>query len=920
MIIKDPVGYREPLPLAITGRNSDGSYLIKEIDLLSTACVTPTATISNSPTCKGQPFALVLDTASGKSPYSLTINDSTYHNINIGQTITTIIPAAQKIWNSNPVAGSYEDSPVELGVKFKSAVSGYIRGIRFFSSASPSGVYTGHLWTAGGKLLDSVQFRNVTASGWQEALFTTPLLIKADTVYIASYHTSTGHYAATPAGLTNNVTNGSLTAIGSSSAGGNGLFGYGNSTTFPSGSFNASNYWVDVIFVPNTYTFNLTNVTDSNGCKNSGNLQTLTILSSPNCDTLSLPVLPTAKINNTSYCIGQQSFNLVLDSATGPGPYDLEINGTTYNDIVIGQTIGTFSSKQQKIWDSIPSPVSYEDSPVELGVKFKSAVAGYIKGIRFFSPASPSGVYTGHLWNAAGKILDSVQFSNVTTSGWQEALFATPLLIKADTIYIASYHTSTGHYTATPAGLTNNVTNGSLTAIGSSNAGGNGLYGYGKSPTFPSGSYNASNYWVDVIFTNDTESSYTFNLTSITDKNGVTNNGALQTLIVTPVNCDTLPAPDTTTAPVVLPTAKISSTAFCNGQSFNLVLDSASGPGPYDLVVNGTGYSNIAVGQTITTLGSGPQQIWDSIPSPGSYEDASVELGVKFKSSSTGLIKGIRFFSPKNASGKYTGHLWTAGGTLLDSVVFTNVAASGWQEALFINPLPIKADTIYIASYHTANGLYSATSGGLTNSVTRGSLTALGSGVSGGNGLYSYGSSPTFPTNSFNATNYWVDVIFVNDTALTYTFNLTSVTDNAGKTRTGDLQTLSVTSSNCNIVQSRPASNIKQSQLNNTTATPTSAFNDPKARIDGKKLNSLGQNYPNPFQSETLIQYSLAEAGRVSVSLYDMNGKLVKVLVNGLRESGTHSIRFNSAALRSGIYFYKMQANNFSAVKKMIIQ
>lgn len=631
-------------------------------------------------------------------------------------------------------------------------------------------------------------------------------------------------------------------------------------------------------------------------------------------------VPPIGRISNTPTCEGK-AFNLTLDSATGTGPYNLVINGISYDSITAGQTITTINPQLQKIWDSVPLPSSYEDAAVELGMKFKSSVSGFIKGIRFFSPSAPSGSYTGHLWTKSGTLIDSVRFAGVTASGWQEAVFNKPVPVIADSVYVASYHTSTGHYAATSGGFTNAVTNGSLTALSSAIAGGNGLYGYGLSPTFPTGSFNATNYWVDVLFIAGT---HTFNLTSIKDSKGCSNSGTLQTLNVTSaINCDTLPAPipDTTSVPAIPPTAKIGNTSFCNGQSFSLVLDSASGPGPYDLVVNGTTYNNIAVGQTIATFGSvGPQRIWDSIPSPGSYEDAPVELGVKFKSSSDGLIKGIRFFSPKNASGKYTGHLWTAGGTLLDSVVFTGVTSSGWQEALFVNPLPIKADTIYIASYHTASGVYSATSGGLTNSVTNGALTALGSGVAGGNGLYSYGSSPTFPTNSFNATNYWVDVILVSDTSLVYTFNLTNVTDSAGTANSGNLQTLVVTSSNCNIVQGRPGSGINQTQQNNVSIKTTSAFSDAKARINVKKLNLLGQNYPNPFHSETFIQYSLAEAGRVSISLYDMNGKLVKVLINGLRESGTHSLRFNSATLSNGIYFYKMQSGNFSAVRKMIIQ
>ena len=186
------------------------------------------------------------------------------------------------------------------------------------------------------------------------------------------------------------------------------------------------------------------------------------------------------------------------------------INGTSYNNIAVGQTITTLTSQSQKIWDTVPSPNTYEDSPVELGVKFRSATSGYIKGIRFFSSTTPSGVYTGHLWTAAGSLLDSAVFSNVTANGWQEVLFHSPVAIKADTTYIASYHTTKGHYAATAGGLLNAVTKGSLTALASNASSGNGLYSYGASRRFPSNSYNATNYWVDVIFTLDTSSTYTF--------------------------------------------------------------------------------------------------------------------------------------------------------------------------------------------------------------------------------------------------------------------------------------------------------------------------------------------------------------------------------------------------------------------------
>jgi len=67
----------------------------------------------------------------------------------------------------------------------------------------------------------------------------------------------------------------------------------------------------------------------------------------------------------------------------------------------------------------------------------------------------------------------------------------------------------------------------------------------------------------------------------------------------------------------------------------------------------------------------------------------------------------------------------------------------------------ITAGTTYVASYYTGTGHYAATSGGLTSAVTNGPLTALA-----GGGVYAYGSGNAFPSNSFNNSNYWVDVVF----------------------------------------------------------------------------------------------------------------------------------------------------------------
>jgi hypothetical protein len=92
---------------------------------------------------------------------------------------------------------------------------------------------------------------------------------------------------------------------------------------------------------------------------------------------------------------------------------------------------------------------------------------------------------------------------------------------------------------------------------------------------------------------------------------------------------------------------------------------------------------------------------------------------------------------------------------LLATGTFTNETASGWQELDFSSPVTITANTTYVVSYHTDVGHYAFTSNGLSSAVTNGPLTALASG-----GVYVYGSGNVFPSNSFNASNYWVDVVY----------------------------------------------------------------------------------------------------------------------------------------------------------------
>src|SRR6185436_3772770 len=155
------------------------------------------------------------------------------------------------IWSATttPAVPDVDDSaPVELGLKFKSDVDGFVKGVRFYKGGGNSGTHVGNLWTTGGTLLGRATFQGETQTGWQQVLFEQPVAIDANVTYVVSYHTNVGHYAATAGYFTSGGADAApLHALLSAAAGGNGVFKYG-ATDFPTDTFNGSNYWVDVVF------------------------------------------------------------------------------------------------------------------------------------------------------------------------------------------------------------------------------------------------------------------------------------------------------------------------------------------------------------------------------------------------------------------------------------------------------------------------------------------------------------------------------------------------------------------------------------------------------------------------------------------------------------------------------------------------
>ncbi len=181
------------------------------------------------------------------------------------------------------------------------------------------GIHTGKLWSSTGAVLGSLTFSNETDSGWQIATFSSPITITPGVIYTASYHSTLGHYSHTSNYFTSNVTNGPLTAPAS----GNGVYAYGSNSVFPTNTFQAENFWVDVMFNPSTGTSNIPPVAvDDPGIAVTLNtpitISAASLLandSDPNGDPLTITAANTA--SNGTVSLNTQNNTITFTPATG---------------------------------------------------------------------------------------------------------------------------------------------------------------------------------------------------------------------------------------------------------------------------------------------------------------------------------------------------------------------------------------------------------------------------------------------------------------------------------------------------------------------------------------------------------------------------------------------------------------------------
>ncbi|MCB5293239.1 DUF4082 domain-containing protein [Arthrobacter sp. SO3] len=654
--------------------------------------------------------------------------------------------------------------PLTLGVRFSSTTAGTVTGVRFYKSAGNTGTHTGTLFTASGQQLATVTFANESTSGWQTANFNQPVAMTANTDYVVAYKSTTGAYSATVNGFGPGLSIGNLRTTADAGA-------YSYTNDFP-GNRSSASYLVDVVVQYPDPPFMA-------GAQ----------LPLPGSSSVALDATVSATLSKPATV---SSVHLAL---TGPG--SVEVPGTASYDAPTGRvtfapaapldpaasytaTLTATSATGQALsggatWNftTVPSPRQagvcpcslYQDTvtpgapefndgvPLSLGVRFASDAAGQITGIRYYKSAGNTGTHTGALYTAAGQQLAAATFSGESSSGWQTAAFSQPVDIAANTEYVAAYRTPTGVYSATPGGFNSGISSGPLRT-----ASGAGAFTYNGD--FPASSSSAS-YLVDVDFV----------------------------VSVPPLTVAAqLPAPDSLGFPLTSKPSVTLSEPLQAGFTFGLsaagtavagtsalsadartITFSPAQPLPPATVITasltnavstqGAGLAPVSWKFTTSDPAGTEQSLFGSLlPAvPAATGDtSSIELGTAFSVSAAGSATGVRFYKGTGNTGTHVGSLWDAAGVKLAQVTFTGETSAGWQEASFSAPVALEPGQRYVVSYLAPNGSYAYTAAFFAEPWANGVLTAPGT----NNGLYSYGAGGSMPANSWNATNYFVDIAF----------------------------------------------------------------------------------------------------------------------------------------------------------------
>jgi hypothetical protein len=399
-----------------------------------------------------------------------------------------------------------------------------------------------------------------------------------------------------------------------------------------------------------------------------------------------------------------------------------------------------------------------DGTPYELGMKFQSARAGQITAIRFWKSANEPGNHIGRIWTVTGTQIAQVAFTNETASGWQQQTLSSPLNILANTTYIVTVNCN-DMSALRIEGLETPIVNGDLRSVSD---GSNGVFSNSLN-TFPTQSFRNSNYFRDIVFVPGSS------ITKVSGDNqfGTAGSTLPSSLVVqvrnsngTPQSGVTINFAVTSGGGSVSPTSAVTDS---NGQaSTRLTLGTTLGA-TNTVTATAANIGTVVFTATEQSQQAAPQKLFTNQTPSFEWSDGTpYELGMKFQSAKAGQITAIRYWKSANEPGTHTGKIWTATGTELAEVTFTNETGSGWQQQALSTPLSILPDTTYVVSVN-CNDMSTVTFEGLETPIVNGDLRTI---ADGNNGVFSSVVN-AFPTQSFRNSNYFRDIVFVPGSSVT---------------------------------------------------------------------------------------------------------------------------------------------------------
>jgi hypothetical protein len=664
--------------------------------------------------------------------------------------------------NQIPVLASASDGVAyELGMKFQLTRSGQITALRYWKSTGDSGTHVGRVWSSTGALLASTTFVNETASGWQQQALPAALLVQANTVYVVSVNIQS-RYPFSGNGLASQIVNGYIASIAD---GKNGV--YAASGVFPTGSYQTSNYFRDIVFVPDSFgaatrlilspaSANAqtgapvalqATVQDANGN---------TVLTAANPITFSANGV-TGSFSSTTVTpsngVAATSFN-----AISSGTATITASATGLTSASSSLAVATPSGVQQSLFSTqTPAMPSASDGvPYELGTKLKFSRSGQITGVRYWKAAGDPTTHVGRIWSATGTLLAATTFTNETTSGWQQQALPTPLSVAANVTYVVSVNIA-NTYSDTLGALATVISNGDISSVADGN---NGVFG--PAFAFPSNSFQNSNYFRDVVFVADnfgapakialtpaTTTAQTGTavayVATVQDASGNTVTNATNSITF---STDGMTGAFNPAAPVA-PATGVARATF-----------TPTSPGTATITASSAGLAGGTGSLAVSRPAAVPESLFTTqVPALPDVSDLSpYELGMKFQVAHSGEITAIRYWKSPSDTGRHVGRVWSATGVLLASTPFSAETASGWQQQALEVPLAVLANTTYVVSVNMQN-TYPYTISGLATAVVNGNLRSV---ADGNNGVYA--TPGAFPTTSYQNGNYFRDVVFVADT------------------------------------------------------------------------------------------------------------------------------------------------------------